>query len=93
MGDINVCVNVRSESEYESEYEVKESGNGNNRSTSDGGSGGNGSNGGGGEKVTLCHNGQTIEVDAAAVPAHLEHGDTLGPCEESGDKVEETVTE
>ncbi|MEZ4594303.1 MAG: FecR domain-containing protein [Chloroflexota bacterium] len=31
-------------------------------------------------KVTLCHNGNTIEVDADAVDAHLAHGDTLGPC-------------
>jgi hypothetical protein len=33
------------------------------------------------EKVTLCHKGKnTIAVGAAAVPAHLRHGDTLGPC-------------
>ncbi len=32
------------------------------------------------EKVVLCHNGTTIEVDASAVDAHLAHGDTLGPC-------------
>ena len=31
-------------------------------------------------KVQLCHNGKTIEVDEHAVPAHLAHGDTLGPC-------------
>lgn len=34
-----------------------------------------------GGKVTLCHNGSTIEVDADAVDAHLAHGDTLGPCQ------------
>jgi hypothetical protein len=32
------------------------------------------------EKVVICHNGNTIEVDASAVAAHLAHGDTLGPC-------------
>jgi hypothetical protein len=33
------------------------------------------------DNVTLCHKGKnTITVDAAAVPAHLAHGDTLGPC-------------
>jgi len=33
------------------------------------------------EKVTLCHNGKnTITVGAPAVPAHLNHGDTLGAC-------------
>lgn len=32
------------------------------------------------QKVTICHNGNTIEVDADSVAAHLAHGDTLGPC-------------
>ena len=31
-------------------------------------------------KVTLCHNGHSITVAQAAVPAHQAHGDTLGPC-------------
>ena len=41
----------------------------------------------GAAKVTLCHippgnpdNAHTITVGASAVPAHLAHGDTLGPC-------------
>jgi uncharacterized membrane protein YgcG len=34
-----------------------------------------------GKKVTLCHKGKnTITVSAKAVPAHLRHGDKLGPC-------------
>src|SRR5215216_4640272 len=33
-------------------------------------------------KVTICHKGRTIEVAEPAVSAHLEHGDTLGPCAE-----------
>jgi hypothetical protein len=33
--------------------------------------------------VTLCHRGmETITAGAGAVPAHLRHGDTLGPCPE-----------
>jgi hypothetical protein len=32
------------------------------------------------KKVVICHNGRTIRVSEAAVPAHLAHGDTLGPC-------------
>ena len=45
--------------------------------------------GGPGPKVILCHtppgfgygpNPHTIEVEERAVPAHLAHGDTLGPC-------------
>jgi len=33
------------------------------------------------ENVTICHKDKnTIAVGAAAVPAHLAHGDTLGPC-------------
>ncbi len=36
-------------------------------------------------KVTLCHKGRkTITVSAAAVPAHLAHGDTLGACNANG---------
>jgi hypothetical protein len=42
-------------------------------------------------QVTLCHippgnpgNAQTILVDESAVPAHLAHGDTLGPCDDAG---------
>lgn len=34
-----------------------------------------------GAKVTICHKGKnTITVGAAAVPAHLRHGDTIGSC-------------
>ncbi|AKQ69368.1 Cell division protein FtsH [Myxococcus hansupus] len=43
-------------------------------------------------KVTLCHyppgnpaNAHTLSVGAAAWPAHERHGDTLGPCEWSGE--------
>jgi hypothetical protein len=32
------------------------------------------------QKVTICHNGQTISVAQSAVPAHQSHGDTLGAC-------------
>lgn len=28
----------------------------------------------------VCHNGNTLTIPAAAVPAHLAHGDTLGAC-------------
>ena len=34
------------------------------------------------KKVVMCHNGQTIKVDARAVAVHLAHGDTLGPCQD-----------
>ena len=37
-----------------------------------------------GEKVLVCHkpgkNAHTLSISASAVPAHLGHGDTLGPC-------------
>ncbi len=52
------------------------------------------------EKVTLCHippgnpsNAHTIAVGAAAVPAHLAHGDTLGPCPEEKKKKRRDDTE
>jgi hypothetical protein len=33
--------------------------------------------------VAVCHKGkQTIKISAAAVQAHLDHGDTLGPCDQ-----------
>jgi uncharacterized membrane protein YgcG len=58
-----------------------------------GGSGGNtgGDTGGGSDsgsqKVTICHKrgnavkGTTIEVATAALQAHLDHGDKIGPCD------------
>jgi hypothetical protein len=35
---------------------------------------------GGHDKVTVCHRGQTLEIARSALPAHLNHGDTIGPC-------------
>lgn len=32
------------------------------------------------KKVTICHNGRTITISRSALPAHLRHGDTVGPC-------------
>ena len=47
----------------------------------------------GGTPVTVCHrppgnpsNSQTITVASAAVPAHLNHGDSLGACDISPKK-------
>jgi hypothetical protein len=41
--------------------------------------------GGGVEKVTICHNGNTITIGAPAVDAHLRnHGDTIGACATGG---------
>ncbi len=39
-------------------------------------------NGGIEDKVTICHDGNTLEVAPQALPAHYGHGDTLGPCPE-----------
>jgi hypothetical protein len=35
-----------------------------------------------GRKVFICHNGRVLHVNFHAVPAHLNHGDTLGTCED-----------
>jgi len=50
-----------------------------------------------GKKVTICHrppgnpsNAKTIRVGAAAVDAHLAHGDSLGPCEDDDDQDSDT---
>ncbi|MBA3735477.1 MAG: hypothetical protein H0W90_09835 [Actinobacteria bacterium] len=32
------------------------------------------------QKVTICHKGHTITISRSALPAHLRHGDTIGPC-------------
>jgi hypothetical protein len=32
------------------------------------------------KKITICHKGQTLELPEAAIQVHLNHGDTLGPC-------------
>ena len=59
-----------------------------------------GQSGGPGQlKVTLCHVDQetgeeiTITVGAPAVPAHLDHGDTLGPCVDGPQTCEELCVE
>ena len=31
--------------------------------------------------IEICHKGKVLLVDVHAVPAHLEHGDRLGPCD------------
>ena len=38
-----------------------------------------------GKKVTICHHADaanlvTITISSSALPAHLAHGDTIGPC-------------
>lgn len=36
---------------------------------------------GGGGNVTLCHKGKkTMQLPESAAQAHLDHGDSLGPC-------------
>jgi hypothetical protein len=35
-------------------------------------------------KVTVCHNGHTITISKAALPAHLRQGDTAGACGVAG---------
>jgi len=40
-----------------------------------------------GKKVTICHKGKvTITISRSALPAHLAHGDKLGPCDENAKK-------
>ncbi len=36
------------------------------------------------KKVTICHKGHTITISRSALPAHLAHGDTVGPCPSGG---------
>lgn len=75
--DVNVIVTVTTDSDSTSSATVGDV-------TSTSGAVGDGDTGNGGEdKVTICHNGQTLEVAESAVPGHLDHGDTLGPCPET----------
>ena len=38
-------------------------------------------------KVTICHKGKnTITISINALPAHLDHGDTVGPCPDDANK-------
>jgi len=46
-----------------------------------GGGGGGGGGSHGSEKVTICHKDKTIAVSEASLQKHLDHGDSLGPCE------------
>ena len=39
---------------------------------------------GGTPNTPVCHKGHTIRISPSAVPAHLRHGDTLGPCGAAG---------
>jgi len=36
-------------------------------------------------QVLVCHKGKTLAVSNAAMFAHRDHGDLLGPCPDSGD--------
>ena len=36
------------------------------------------------QRVTICHKGHTITISRAALPAHLRHDDTVGPCPTGG---------
>ena len=44
-------------------------------------------NGGSQGKVTICHDGNTLEVAPQALPAHYGHGDTLGPCDDDTSEI------
>jgi hypothetical protein len=33
-----------------------------------------------GDKVFVCHNGSTLEIDVTSLQDHLDHGDTEGEC-------------
>lgn len=43
--------------------------------------------------VAICHRGRTIHVNPSAVPAHLRHGDTEGPCQVAAPTATPTATE
>jgi len=36
-------------------------------------------------QVLVCHKGKTLALSNAAMFAHRDHGDLLGPCPDSGD--------
>jgi len=81
--DININVNVGGAVQGgQSQGQIQGQSGGDDSASSEGtGSGQSGNGGNGEDRVTICHNGQTIQVAESAVQAHLDHGDTLGPCE------------
>jgi CHRD domain/Secretion system C-terminal sorting domain len=40
-----------------------------------------------GQKIVVCHKGNTLTIAAPAVPAHLDHGDMLGSCNDAGQPI------
>jgi hypothetical protein len=45
------------------------------------------------KKVKICHNGQTLEVSANALQAHLSHGDCVGECTSQAKMIQENIVE
>ena len=51
------------------------------------------SSGKNGANILVCHNSNTIAVNTSAVPAHLNHGDMLGNCDDQSITAREIVGE
>jgi hypothetical protein len=73
--------------------ELGEARNGHNRNRNNRNKGKRKGKGKGQQKVQICHNGQTITVARPAARAHLDHGDTPGPCGTTGNCLPVTRTQ
>ena len=45
------------------------------------------------KKITICHNGQTLEISVNALQAHLNHGDCVGECTSQAKMIQENIVE
>ncbi len=83
-GDVEGACDEAETVDSDSEGEETPTGEETGSDTEDGGNTGD-TNDSTASKVTVCHKGREINISSSALEAHLNHGDTLGPCSSATD--------